>query len=379
MAAPSAEDVATLVRELEEAQEAIDRVLEAGKWRPCARRTARLTQTACDAGTESGVYDADVLADLTEEACRTAVVAASVAGLAAAAVARDPAAFRGRTRQVPEQSSQEPKYDPARALGSRDEDARGGGLAVEEESGSSSSDDGTLGPPAITTVSPGPVDPDSREEDRLAGDSDARAATADGAAPRPESPDTAPTDPSHGSETARLRLPRGHTQNHGARARGGARPEPSPDAQPEGTASSGMGGEGALQAASTAGDPPTSLSAPALAVRDRLMQGPGVRVIKHGRFGRPKEQLLRLSSDGGALQWGSRKGARFPLYRLCSVLEGKHTAVFRRGRAGAADDSRCLSLVTRNRTLDVEVKRGEDKAPLLEWLQSVVPAKGVVG
>lgn len=78
---------------------------------------------------------------------------------------------------------------------------------------------------------------------------------------------------------------------------------------------------------------------------------------------------------------GEQERGQPPLAHLCAVAEGKHTAVFRRGRADAVEDTgrRCISLVTHGRILDLEVICGEDRGPLLEWLKAAQPTERAMG
>lgn len=104
----------------------------------------------------------------------------------------------------------------------------------------------------------------------------------------------------------------------------------------------------------------------------------GVALKKHGRSGAPKARVLRLSLDGGALVWDSQRrpslsnvlsptraaaaaaeGGNAPadagvlaLRKVTAVAAGHTTAVFR--RKNAAPPAHCLSLVSPDRTLDLE-------------------------
>lgn len=85
----------------------------------------------------------------------------------------------------------------------------------------------------------------------------------------------------------------------------------------------------------------------------------GVEVLKHGRRGRPHKTRL-LVNRFGEISWLGRSNDAIQLDEIRAIAVGLETPVFARavaaGRAQRADAfaSRCFSLVTRARSLDIE-------------------------
>lgn len=86
----------------------------------------------------------------------------------------------------------------------------------------------------------------------------------------------------------------------------------------------------------------------------------GIEVVKHGRRGRPHKTRL-LVNRFGEISWLGRSNDAIQLDEIRAIAIGLETPVFARavaaGRVTRADAfaSRCFSLVTRSRSLDIEV------------------------
>ena len=88
-----------------------------------------------------------------------------------------------------------------------------------------------------------------------------------------------------------------------------------------------------------------------------------VEILKHGRRGRPHSTLLTIHKNG-ELSWKGRSGGSIYLENVLELVQGNQaTAVF--GSAKRAPRSEhCLSLVTSERTLDIETNSEETR----DWL-----------
>lgn len=60
------------------------------------------------------------------------------------------------------------------------------------------------------------------------------------------------------------------------------------------------------------------------------------------------------------------------LSAVTSVVQGKHTRVFKRSSARQSDDALCISIVTPTRTLDVRALSPDDFHALVHGLRSLV-------
>lgn len=114
----------------------------------------------------------------------------------------------------------------------------------------------------------------------------------------------------------------------------------------------------------------------------------GTPAYKHSTRGR-KERWIQLSDDSSALNWMSadrkKKRGFIPLLSVVRVSSGCQTSVFRRAiSAGSIDatadaESRCFSLVCRDKSLDLEVASAASREQWvadLRLIAGLMPADG---
>ncbi|DBA00311.1 TPA: hypothetical protein N0F65_001506 [Lagenidium giganteum] len=111
----------------------------------------------------------------------------------------------------------------------------------------------------------------------------------------------------------------------------------------------------------------------------------GFVVEKHGRKGKPHAKILFCNADCTRLMWrkafgrresllGSKSLARksVAITSIVEIVRGKHTPVFLRPAAQASDENQCLSIISRDRTLDIRVEAADDIALLQYGLEALV-------
>jgi hypothetical protein len=81
--------------------------------------------------------------------------------------------------------------------------------------------------------------------------------------------------------------------------------------------------------------------------------GVGFRVRKHGRWGAPHERQLVFESATQQVSWGSTSDAKLCLSAIEQIVTGKDTDCLRRTDASVLS-TQCFSLITADRTLDVQ-------------------------
>lgn len=92
----------------------------------------------------------------------------------------------------------------------------------------------------------------------------------------------------------------------------------------------------------------------------RLQQ---VDIVKHGRRGRPHSTKLTVHKNG-VLSWKGRSGASIYFEDVHDIVRGKgSTEVFRRAKS-SPKDRHCVSILTAERTLDIEAKTEDAR----DWL-----------
>ncbi|KMS93812.1 hypothetical protein BVRB_027710, partial [Beta vulgaris subsp. vulgaris] len=83
-------------------------------------------------------------------------------------------------------------------------------------------------------------------------------------------------------------------------------------------------------------------------------------LIKHGRRGRRRRIYLTVDLGAGIIRWGN--GRRLlQIEHILQVRSGKQTSVLKRRSAEDVDGRLCLSLITRDRSLDLECKTVEER------------------
>ena len=83
--------------------------------------------------------------------------------------------------------------------------------------------------------------------------------------------------------------------------------------------------------------------------------------IKHGRKGKPHERNVTLEVTGSELKFDWSSGQLKAHKNDIQLVEGKGTAVFQRPTAEKSKPERCFSIVTADRTLDLEAMNEQAK------------------
>lgn len=115
--------------------------------------------------------------------------------------------------------------------------------------------------------------------------------------------------------------------------------------------------------------------------------------MQHGRSGAPKEKLVRYHEDTRTLQWlapghqgsssngsilkrffssssATTDNAGIPLDDIVAVRKGVQSEVLQ--RAGLLDPHCCLSIVTKTRTLDLQLPNTLERNKVFRGLKSLV-------
>jgi len=91
-----------------------------------------------------------------------------------------------------------------------------------------------------------------------------------------------------------------------------------------------------------------------------LQKGGGLKIIKHPRRGNPSVKRLYLNDAKTQLLWEGRHGSGLALGDIYAVEAGMTTTVFQRTGHKSQED-RCFSLLTKERSLDLEAFAKEDR------------------
>ena len=105
-------------------------------------------------------------------------------------------------------------------------------------------------------------------------------------------------------------------------------------------------------------DPPADVSPPDDGTAEFQSLVQGISILKHGRRGRPRPRVVQLSSDLTSVHWDTKK--EMLVKDITGVTKGLSTQVLlRSGKAKA--QQLYVSIVSGNRTLDMEMKSMEDR------------------
>lgn len=90
--------------------------------------------------------------------------------------------------------------------------------------------------------------------------------------------------------------------------------------------------------------------------------------IKHGRRGSPHERNVTLEVTGSDLKFDWSSGSLKAHKSEIQLLEGKTTPVLQRDTARKSKDYLCFSIVTKDRSLDLEAKSEQTKQ---QWVSGI--------
>jgi len=94
----------------------------------------------------------------------------------------------------------------------------------------------------------------------------------------------------------------------------------------------------------------------------------GQNFIKHGRAGKPHLKTVRVDTKTGKLWWDNQS---FYLQDVTEIKRGKHTKVFDGVSVNRADPRVCFSIVTPNRTLDLQASSFNEREMWVQGLKRV--------
>ncbi|XXQ37562.1 Uncharacterized protein PBTT_08498 [Plasmodiophora brassicae] len=127
-------------------------------------------------------------------------------------------------------------------------------------------------------------------------------------------------------------------------------------------------------------DPNGSIAQLASAANERLArsgeQGRDVDiveypVVKHGRRGRPKRVYVTVDTLTGVIRWGEGR-RRILIEDVRQIRSGKQTNVLLKRSNRVLDAQLCLSLVTNDRTLDLECKTREERRTVMISIMNAI-------
>jgi hypothetical protein len=92
-------------------------------------------------------------------------------------------------------------------------------------------------------------------------------------------------------------------------------------------------------------------------------------VIKHGRRGKPKLKTLTIDMALGEISW--RSGSIL-IKDVCQIRRGRQTAVLNRKHAVSSCEGIFASLVTKNRTVDLELSTRSERNEVVQEMQRCI-------
>ncbi|SPQ99246.1 Uncharacterized protein PBTT_07567 [Plasmodiophora brassicae] len=93
------------------------------------------------------------------------------------------------------------------------------------------------------------------------------------------------------------------------------------------------------------------------------------RVIKHGRRGKPKPKTLTVDLELGVITWGT---GSILINDVKQIRRGRQTKVLSRAPAAGAYEGLFASLVTKNRTVDLELRSRKERNHVVSQLQRLI-------
>lgn len=91
--------------------------------------------------------------------------------------------------------------------------------------------------------------------------------------------------------------------------------------------------------------------------------------LKHGRKGAPHERNVTLEVNGSVIKLDWSSGSLSANKDELQIVEGKTTKVFQRSTASKAKPENCFSIITANRSLDLEARNHKLKEYWVHGLQ----------
>lgn len=104
-----------------------------------------------------------------------------------------------------------------------------------------------------------------------------------------------------------------------------------------------------------------------------LLATKGEDFLKFGRHGKPHKKHVVVSE--GLIMWGKQKKRRISLTAVTKILETCETPVMKKNDGRVSDPTLCFSLVTDERTLDLQAVDVDQKAAWVEGLRGLISGK----
>ena len=108
--------------------------------------------------------------------------------------------------------------------------------------------------------------------------------------------------------------------------------------------------------------------------RNQIFKEQGTIFTKYGRYGDPKQRMVYLNEEETEILWRDRinqkeKPRKMAIKELETVLIGSdHTAVMRKQKIPAVFDDYCVSIIGKDRSLDLMI---QDRRTIQMWCEKI--------